>query len=196
MTRRRTTAWSRYLFGSYYTAVADDVAALAPPDGKALDVGCGPGQLSIRLAERGLHVTGIDLDERMIGRARANAERDIWDRSDGADDAPMPEFVVGSAAALPFPDETFDIVVSTMSVHHWDDPVAGLAEIARVLRPTGRALIWDLRPGVVPFHRDSPDALDSVHGGPLRLVAAAPWRWPWRLELSQRIELVPGGPVH
>lgn len=189
-------ARSRYLFGSYYTGVADNVAVLAPVDAKVLDVGCGPGQLSIRLAQRGLHVTGLDLDERMIERARANAERALWDRPDGADDAPMPDFMVGSAAALPFPDESFDIVVSTMSVHHWDDPVDGLAEIARVLRPTGRALIWDLRPGVLPFHRDSPDALDSVHGGPLRLVAAAPWRWPWRLELSQRIELVPATWTH
>jgi SAM-dependent methyltransferase len=59
-------------------------------------------------------------------------------------------------ASLAFTDGSFDLVLSTLSMHHRADS-AGLAEIGRVLRPGGRALTWDPRPGVVPFHRDVPD---------------------------------------
>ena len=81
-----------------------------------------------------------------------------------------------------------------MSMHHWADPTAGLAEIGRVLRPGGRALIWDLRPGVRPHpfgprHAHIPDPVDHTHGSPLRVVNVTPWRWPWRFTLTQRIEL-------
>jgi SAM-dependent methyltransferase len=75
-------------------------------------------------------------------------------------------------------------------MHHWADPAAGLAEIGRVLRPGGRALIWDFRPGAVPFHSHAPDPAEHARGAPLRLVGATPWRWPWRLVLTQRIEFV------
>ena len=123
----------------------------------------------------------------MIARARANASRT---RNGGER---RPSFLVGDVAALPFPDESFDLVVSTMSMHHWADPTAGLAEIDRVLRPDARALIWDFRPGFQPFHGDLPDPVEHTHGAPLRVVGATPWRWPWRFNLTQRIELIRAG---
>jgi SAM-dependent methyltransferase len=172
------------LLGSFYRSVAADLARVAPAGGKVLDVGCGPGHLANRLArDHGLEVTGLDLDPAMIERARANAEHVLPAER-------RPTFVVGSVAALPFPDGSFDLVVSTLSMHHWADATAGLAEIGRVLRPGGRALVWDIRPGVVPLHRHQPDPLDSIAGSPLHLAGATPWRWPWRLALTQRIELV------
>ena len=182
----RYDSLSGLLLGSFYASVAADVAATAPPGGRVLDVGCGPGHLANRLArDHHLEVTGLDLDPAMIERARANAERAA--PTDG-----RPAFVVGSVAALPFPDASFDLVVSTLSLHHWADSAAGQAEISRVLRPGGRALVWDIRPGVVPLHRHQPDPLERVGGSPLRLASAMPWRWPWRLALTQRIELVKG----
>jgi ubiquinone/menaquinone biosynthesis C-methylase UbiE len=74
-------------------------------------------------------------------------------------------------------------------MHHWSDPRAGLAEIARVLRPGGKALVWDFRPGMVPLHRHVPDPVELARASPLRVVRATPWRWPWRFRLMLRIEL-------
>jgi len=175
--------FSRLMLGSLYWPIAADVAEVAPHGARVLEVGCGPGYLSTRLArEYGLEVTGLDLDPAMIERARANADRAVHER--------LPSFVVGDVASLPFPDESFDLVVSTMSMHHWADPTAGLAEIDRVLRPGARALIWDFRQGFVPFHARMPDPVEHTYGSPLRVVGVTPWQWPWRFNLIQRIELV------
>ena len=183
----------RLLLGSFFMRIAADVAAVAPDGARILEVGCGPGRLSIRLArQHGLDVTGLDLDPAMIERARANADRP------GDGDEQRPSFLVGDVASLAFPDGSFDLVVSTLSMHHWSDATAGLAEVGRVLRPGGRVLVWDLRPGIVPFHGHVPDPLEHTHGSSLRVVNAAPWRWPWKFAITQRIELVraDGSPGH
>jgi ubiquinone/menaquinone biosynthesis C-methylase UbiE len=185
----------RLLLGSLFERIAADVAAVAPNGARVLEVGCGPGRLSIRLArQHGLDVTGVDLDPAMIQRTRVNVNADR--RGNGDEHQPL--FLVGDVAALAFPDGSFDLVVSTLSMHHWADPTAGLAEIGRVLRPGSRALVWDFRPGLVPFHAHVPDPVEHAHGAPLRVVKAMPWRWPWRFTLTQRIELVraDGAPGH
>jgi SAM-dependent methyltransferase len=181
---------SRLLLGRFVGRIAADVAAVAPDGARVLEVGCGPGHLSIRLARgHGLEVTGLDLDPAMVERARANVDRP------GDRDEPRPSFLVGDAASLAFPDGSFDLVVSTLSMHHWADPAAGLAEIGRVLRPGGRALVWDFRPGARlhpfgPGHAHLPDPVQHARGSPLRVIGATPWRWPWRFQLTQRVELV------
>jgi SAM-dependent methyltransferase len=180
---------TRLLLGPFVGRIAADVAAAAPRGARVLEVGCGPGHLSIRLARQyGLEVTGLDLDPAMVARARANAGRPEHR------DQRRPSFLVGDAAALAFPDGSFDLVVSTLSMHHWADPPAGLAEIGRVLRPGARALIWDFRPGVRPHpfgprHAHMPDPVEHARGSSLRVVSVAPWAWPWRLNLTQRTEL-------
>lgn len=183
---RRYDAVARLLFRSFYRGVATDVALAVPRGDRVLEVGCGSGRLATELACRhGLDVTGVDLDPAMIGVARAHV---------GAcrDGHPRPAFAVGDAASLPFPDASFDVVVSTLSMHHWADPAAGLAEIARVLRPSGRALIWDLRPGS-RRHAHVPDPSEHLHDARLRMAATTPWTWPWRFTPAQRIELVREG---
>jgi SAM-dependent methyltransferase len=183
-------AVSRLLLGSLVEGIAAEVAAGAPDGARVLEVGCGPGHLSVRLArDHGLEVTGLDLDPAMIARARANSDRL------GGGDRGRPALLVGDVAALAFSDGSFDLVVSSLSMHHWADPAAGLAEIGRVLRPGGRALIWDFRPGgrahpFGPRHRHLPDPVEHTQGAPLRVVGATPWSWPWRLTLLQRTELV------
>lgn len=187
-------ALSRLMLGSLLGPIAADVAAAAPDGARVLEVGCGPGHLSIRLArQHGLDVTGLDLDPAMIERARANADRV------GDGDERRPSFLVGDVASLPFPDGSFDLVVSTFSMHHWADPTAGLAEIGRVLRSGARALVWDFRPGVWSFHaHPPPDPVEHTHGSPLRVVSMTPWRWPWWFSITQRTELVraDGSPGH
>ncbi len=83
-------------------------------------------------------------------------------------------------------------------MHHWANPTRGLAEIGRVLLPGARALVWDFRPGIVPLHRHMRDPAEHTRGSPLRVVTATPWRWPWKFNLTQRIELVrvDGAPEH
>ena len=133
-------AMSRLFFGPLFGPIAADIAATAeataPYGARVLEVGCGPGHLSIRLARwHGLDKTGLDLDPAMIERARGNADRAV----DG--DERQPSFLVGDVASMPFPDGTFDLLVSTMSMHHWADPAAGLVEVNRVQRPGSRALV-------------------------------------------------------
>jgi SAM-dependent methyltransferase len=179
---------SRLLLGPFLARIAADIAAVAPDGARVLEVGCGPGHLAVRLAHHEFDVTGLDLDLAMIARAQANTDRA------GNRGGRRPSFLVGDVAALAFPDRSFDLVVSTLSMHHWADPAAGLAEIGRVLRPGARALIWDFRPGVRPHlfgprHAHIPDPLEHTRNSGFRVVNATPWPWPWRFTLTQRIEL-------
>jgi SAM-dependent methyltransferase len=163
------------LFGGFYEGIARDVAAMAPAGGRVLDVGCGPGHVAAHLAARGLDVTGIDLDERMVEQAR----RRLGSRA---------TLAVADVAALPFGDGSFDVVLSTLSMHHWADVPAGLAEIARVLRPDGVALVYDLGGLFVPLHGGGRHPADHVHSSVLDVVDDRPWRWPGPIALAHRIE--------
>lgn len=174
----------RLLLRSLFDGVAADIARVAPDGARVLEVGCGPGRLSILLARRHhLHVTGLDLDPAMIELARANAAA-----TNGEGESPS--FAVGDVSALSFPDESFDLVVSTLSMHHWAETSTALNEIGRVMRPNGRALVWDLRGGFVPMHGRMADPASHAAGTTLTLATSSAWRWPWRLTLLRRIELV------
>ena len=124
-----------HLAASLYRRVARDVDALALPAGaRVLDVGTGPGALPRLLAERrpDLEIDAVDLSPEMIAQAVGSAPASVT-------------FAVADVARLPWPDATFDLVVSTISQHHWVDPTAGMAEVRRVLRPGGRAWVYDFR---------------------------------------------------
>jgi len=107
--------------------------------GAAVDLGCGPGHLVVELARQApeLRLTGVDLSDELMERG------EVYARRAGVDD--RVSFRKGDAQQIPFPDGSLDLVVSTLSLHHWSDPVAVLNEVARVLRPGGSFLIFDLR---------------------------------------------------
>jgi ubiquinone/menaquinone biosynthesis C-methylase UbiE len=125
--------------GELHHQIADRTLDLAlscvPAPQRVLDVGCGTGYLLGRLAARlpqAAALAGIDAAPEMIGVARGAAADDRL------------SFLVGTAEQLPWPAETFDLVVSTTSFDHWADQRAGLAQCARVLAPGGCLVLTDL----------------------------------------------------
>ncbi len=121
-------------------AEADFVTAL-PAGARVLEVGSGGGQLAVDLARRrpDVTVTGVDLSPAQVARARRRA----------ATFADRVEFVTGSALELPVEDGRYDAVVSVASIKHWPDPLAGLRECARALRPGGALLVVEADRGCV-----------------------------------------------
>lgn len=100
------------------------------PGTSVLDVGCGPGTITIDIAARvapGL-VVGVDASADVVAQAAATA---------AARELSNVRFVTGDAYALDFADETFDVVHAHQTLQHVRDPVAVLREMARVTKPGG-----------------------------------------------------------
>lgn len=125
----RVYAGATRLFGGLHRRVAADAAETGAT--WIVDIGPGPGDLLVELRRLSpdASLTGVEPSAQM--RAIA-ASRDIVE-------------VEGRAEHLPLADESVDLLLSTLSSHHWDDAAAAFAEIGRVLRPGGEARIYDLR---------------------------------------------------
>ncbi|MCB9078813.1 MAG: methyltransferase domain-containing protein [Anaerolineaceae bacterium] len=120
------------LFGEWGSRVAE--AAHIQPGQRVLDVACGTGVLARAAAERvgpEGEVVGLDINEGMLAVARKKAPHIEWRH--------------GPAEALPFEDDSFDVVVSQFALMFFEDRRAALSEMVRVLRPGGRlaVAVWD-----------------------------------------------------
>lgn len=104
---------------------------------RLLDIACGPGIVSTFFARHAARVTGLDIVPAMIERARSYAAEQGLDNVD---------FALGSCTALPFPDASFDVVVTRFSFHHFVEPAAALAEMKRVAKPGGTVVVTDVAP--------------------------------------------------
>ncbi len=125
--RTRIQTHERYSVGPGLEATVDRLLALNG-DEAVLDVGTGPGDFPGRLRAGGHRgrIVGLDFSAGMVERASA--------------EYPEVEFLQGDAAALPFPDATFDVVTARHMLYHVPDVAAALAEFRRVLKPGGRFL--------------------------------------------------------
>jgi SAM-dependent methyltransferase len=109
----------------------DLFSSLKGSRGRLLEVGCGIGVDSTQLAECGFDVTAIDLTENAVDVAkRFAAARGL-----------SIDFGVGNAEVLDFPDASFDVVYSFGVLHHTPDIERSVAEVRRVLKPGGRAIV-------------------------------------------------------
>lgn len=102
------------------------------PPGRALDAACGTGRHTRRLVKRGHDVLGVDLSTEMLDVARANI--------------PEARFLEADLRAMPVDDASVDLVVCGLALAHLADLGAGIAELSRVLRPGGRAVLSALHP--------------------------------------------------
>jgi ubiquinone/menaquinone biosynthesis C-methylase UbiE len=118
-----------------FQSLAARIAALAPAAGAVLEVAPGPGFLSIEMARRGLNVRAVDISKTFVEIARRNA----------ANEGVQARFELGNASALPIESDSTDFVVCRAAFKNFSEPVKALAEMRRVLRPGGTALVIDLR---------------------------------------------------
>jgi ubiquinone/menaquinone biosynthesis C-methylase UbiE len=131
--------------------LAASIAAMMPPGGSVLEVAPGPGFLSIELAKRGLQVRAVDISKTFIEIARKNA----------AAEGVTARFQLGNAAALPVDEASVDFVVCRAAFKNFTEPVKALAEMRRVLRPGGHAMLIDMRRDVsLPELRGYVNGLD------------------------------------
>jgi ubiquinone/menaquinone biosynthesis C-methylase UbiE len=134
------------LFGAFmgraHEAFRERVLELASlqPGERVLDAGCGTGLTALRIAARhpGCAVHGIDISPGMIAAARKNAKGK----------AVAADFRVGSITALPYPDASFDAVITNIMFHHLDleEKRRAVFEVARVLKAGGRYISAEFGP--------------------------------------------------
>jgi demethylmenaquinone methyltransferase/2-methoxy-6-polyprenyl-1,4-benzoquinol methylase len=121
-------------------------AALQPGD-HALDVCCGTGDVTFKLAQTGADTVGFDFSQPMLDVAKGRAAQ-----------VPLPagsgtvEFQQGDALNLPFADRSFDVVTISYGLRNLADFQRGLRELNRVLKPGGRLLVLDFgKPDFLPW---------------------------------------------
>ncbi len=114
-----------------YERLIREFLALVKPsrDEKLLDLGCGTGAFTERLAFRELRITGIDISFNNVAAAAVAL--------------PESTFIVSDAEQLPFPENTFGIVTFSGMLHHLPDLDKALVESRRVLKPGGRIFAYD-----------------------------------------------------
>ena len=119
--------------GSVVTRISEAVGAAG--SGAILDLACGPGVVTAALAGGTRNITAFDATPAMLDKARQRCEKAGFTHV---------QYQQGDAEALPFAENTFDVVVTRLAVHHFAHPDRVLAGVLRVLRPGGRLVLVDV----------------------------------------------------
>lgn len=176
---------SRWALPWLYRTIAGQVGASLPPGGALLDVGTGPGRLMLEVA-RGrpdTQVSGVEPSADMVGHVARNAE--------AAGLAGRVRAAAGSAEEIPHLDESIDVVVSSLSAHHWADVGRAITEQARVLRPGGSLWVFDLR------GKSAPGLYDALAANfPVGAITRPKQRWPASLFLTCHRAQKPSATAH
>ncbi|MBG1266015.1 class I SAM-dependent methyltransferase [Nostoc sp. WHI] len=108
-------------------------AQISPLD-TVLDVACGTGEFErLLLTDNSTqNIVGVDISDKMLAIAKQKCSA-----------YPQVSFHTASASALPFDSNTFDVIVSANSFHYFDNPLAALIEMKRVIKPNGKVIIID-----------------------------------------------------
>jgi ubiquinone/menaquinone biosynthesis C-methylase UbiE len=133
--RRSSTYEDSFLFNYFFDWIQRIALAAVPFElepANILDIGCGTGRLLRKAARRwpAARLTGVDPAEGMLKAARRLT--------------PRAQFQLSLAETLPLPDRSFDLVLSTMSFHHWQNQAQGVRQASRVLHPGGAFVLLDI----------------------------------------------------
>src|SRR5215207_8336454 len=163
-------------FATYLEAGALDFLSRIniEPGARVLDVACGAGQTAIPMSRAGAKVTGIDIATNLIEQARARAQAEHLDA----------RFDEGDAEMLPYPDGSFDILVSLIGAMFAPRPELVTAELKRVCRPGGRIIMGNWTPiGFV-------GQMFKIHGKhvPPPAVMPPPVKWGDEETVRERFE--------
>lgn len=158
----------------YPYVVHDSLNFCQPEKGLWVDLGAGKGQVAIPLIEAtGNPVVMLDPDEEAMVEGLAKArEKGLANRLAA---------VVGVAEEMPFPDNSVDFLISRGSIFFWGDPINGLREVQRVLRPGGKAYIGGGAGSGYP--KWATDKL--IEDRKKKLESPDPGKWPRFVELRR-----------
>jgi ubiquinone/menaquinone biosynthesis C-methylase UbiE len=124
-----------------FTTLAREIAKQLPSGSHVLEVAPGPGFLAIELAKLGSYeITGLDISQSFVRMAQDHAARA------GA----KVTFRQGNASAMPFEAQSFDFICCRAAFKNFSEPVRAISEMHRVLKPGGKAVIYDLRNDASP----------------------------------------------
>lgn len=135
----------------YPDKLVEDVLNLAdiPPDGRILEIGCGPGNATLPYAQRGYHITAIELGERLSALAERNLSR-----------FPRVQVIKSAFEEWPLEEKAFDLAISAEAMH-WIPPEIGYPRVATALKDRGSAAFyWNV---AVDAQTDWSRALDKVY---------------------------------
>ncbi|HEU0074355.1 MAG TPA: class I SAM-dependent methyltransferase [Dehalococcoidia bacterium] len=155
-------------------------------DCRVLDFGCGPGQIPILIARRwpGMRIIGADAGPNMIEQAKRDAATAAVDI-----DWQVVRLGPGGDSRLPYEDEDFDVVLCNSTLHHLDDPLGALDELARVAKPSAAVLIRDLMRPPAPAYPLHVWLFGRHYSGEMRRLYEASVRAAYTLgELQSMLE--------